>query len=163
MRTGERPAPAPTEAASAATARPAQPHLVHTGAGPYGCLGCGAAFAHMSFLLEHQKSHTGEKPFRCGAAARPPAKARRSRRTGARTPHSGSRASLTQHHGVHTGLWPYECDGCGKAFSFSALIRHQKRHASQQDAPGARSVRQHLRPVATPHPAPELARRREAC
>ncbi|NXX02733.1 ZN629 protein, partial [Larus smithsonianus] len=45
-------------------------HLVqhrrtHTGAKPYKCAECGTCFSHNSTLIRHRRIHTGEKPYKC--------------------------------------------------------------------------------------------------
>ncbi|CAO2631097.1 Zinc finger protein 74 [Lemmus lemmus] len=73
-------------------------------------------------LLVHQRTHSGEKPFRCTGA--PSAIVHQRDHTGEK-PFDCSRcwkafsclSSLIVHQRIHTGEKPYKCHQCGKAFS----------------------------------------------
>ncbi|CAJ0947536.1 unnamed protein product, partial [Mesorhabditis belari] len=82
------------------------------------CEICGKVNKYLSKALEHQRSHTGEKPFKC--------------------PHCRAgftqRGALTSHIRLHTGERPYSCSWeCGKTFvSSSACKLHEKSHAGEK-------------------------------
>ncbi|NXF42412.1 ZN629 protein, partial [Nyctibius bracteatus] len=55
-------------------------------------------FAQHSNLLKYKKTHSGDRPFRCGECGLAFVRS----------------SSLVRHQHMHTGEWPYRCGECGK-------------------------------------------------
>lgn len=65
------------------------------------CNVCCKEFPYPSFLAEHMKNHTGEKPFLCSVCGK-----------GFR-----QKGALQYHVRIHTGVKPYSCSYCEKQFT----------------------------------------------
>ncbi|NWI07785.1 ZN397 protein, partial [Tichodroma muraria] len=103
---------------------------------PYKCGECGKSFFECTKLIYHQRSHIGERPYKCDKCKRfrisstliRPQHIRTEKRPFCCTDCGmgfNSNCTLVRHWCIHAGERPYECPKCGKSFSQSSgLTQH---------------------------------------
>ena len=80
------------------------------------CQYCPKEFKKASHLREHERVHTGDRPFKCNVCEKS-------------FTHSGS---LCAHKRTHTGDRPFKCDVCEKSFTHSGRLRdHERIHTGE--------------------------------
>ncbi|XP_057552025.1 zinc finger protein 597 isoform X2 [Hippopotamus amphibius kiboko] len=83
----------------------------------YMCSECDQSFSDSSYLVSHQKMHSGEKNYKCGDCGKI----------------FNHRANLRTHRRIHTGEKPYKCAECGSSFrQHSHLSRHMNVHVKEK-------------------------------
>ncbi|CAI5768445.1 finger and SCAN domain-containing 2-like [Podarcis lilfordi] len=90
---------------------------MHSGEKPYICSDCGKSFCRRNVLVAHQRIHTGEKPFNCPDCGK----------------NFNQRSHLMAHERTHTQEKPFACLDCGQSFSRrTGLVAHQRIHTGEK-------------------------------
>ena len=80
-------------------------------------LNVGNPLDRISHFIQHQRIHTGAKPYECNTSRKA----------------FSHKDTLTQHHKILSGEKPSMCSSCGKAFTHKdVLVEHQKIHTRQK-------------------------------
>ncbi|XP_005596830.1 zinc finger and SCAN domain-containing protein 5B isoform X2 [Equus caballus] len=86
----------------------------HTGERPFKCNICPKGFMQASDLRVHQRIHTGEKPYCCRLCLK-------------KFTHD---STLRSHEKIHTKEKPYRCEDCEKAFTHKGNLNvHRRTHS----------------------------------
>ncbi|XP_069509210.1 zinc finger protein 34-like isoform X2 [Ambystoma mexicanum] len=111
----------------------------------YHCNECEKSFRQKASLIEHQRAHTGQRPFKCTECGKGFSRKRslivhwriHMRERGHQCTKCDKNFShnrlLIAHQRTHTGTILYQCTECEKSFRQNAsLIEHQRTHTGQR-------------------------------
>jgi len=77
------------------------------------CSICGSGFSYRCKLLDHMRTHSGDRPFHCDVCGRG----------------FSQKNHLTRHTMIHTGERPFSCEFCGRGFyRKDRLTGHRRTH-----------------------------------
>ncbi|XP_029411372.1 zinc finger protein 112 isoform X2 [Nannospalax galili] len=117
--------------------------IVHSREQPHKHYICSNSFSQNSHIQEHQKTHTGEKPYKEGGNSCNWSSNLKDHQRGliGQKPYKcnacgkgfSHRSVLNVHQRVHTGEKPYKCEECEKGFSRSSYLQaHQRVHTGEK-------------------------------
>ncbi|XP_053235460.1 zinc finger protein 436-like [Podarcis raffonei] len=90
---------------------------MHSGEKPYICSDCGKSFCSRSVLVAHQRIHTGENRFSCSDCGK----------------NFSQQSHLTAHERTHRQEKPFVCPDCGQSFrGHSGLAAHLRIHTGER-------------------------------
>ena len=77
----------------------------------FGCSYCDKMFLSKSHVRQHERIHTGERPYKCDKCEMA----------------FNQRGTLNTHYRIHTGERPFKCEFCDKSFISRAPLNYHVR------------------------------------